>query len=150
MRVDPLIRPACRTCCWRLRQHENKTIVFITHRPRRGSQLGDTIAILKRRPMVSAGGDPQKSLCTGPTNISRTSVQDINRARVIRARSVMEPVDAANGGNLQAEVTANDTLETVLAAMQGNPDGCVGVTQDGLMVGAITARRMLEVLPPQK
>ena len=47
-------------------------------------------------------------------------------------------------------MTANDTLETVLAAMQGNPDGCVSVTQDGLPVGTITARRILEVLPRQR
>ena len=77
-------------------------------------------------------------------------VQDINRARVIRARSIMEPVSAANGASMQAEVAVNDNLEAVLAAMQGDPDGCVAVTQDGLTVGAITARRMLEVLPPQR
>ena len=147
--LDPLIRSSMQDLLLELQTKLNKTIVFITHDLDEALKLGDTIAILNDGMVVQAG-DPQEIVMHPADEYIANFVQDINRARVIRARSVMEPVDAANGANLQAEVTANDTLETVLAAMQGNPDGCVGVTQDGLMVGAITARRMLEMLPPQK
>ena len=147
--LDPLIRSSMQDLLLELQTKLNKTIVFITHDLDEALKLGDTIAILNDGMVVQAG-DPQEIVMHPADEYIENFVQDINRARVIRARSVMEPVAAANDADLQAEVTANDTLETVLAAMQGNPDGCVGVTQDGLTVGAITARRMLEVLPPQR
>ena len=147
--LDPLIRSSMQDLLLELQTKLNKTIVFITHDLDEALKLGDTIAILNDGMVVQAG-DPQDIIMHPADEYIENFVQDINRARVIRARSVMEPVAAANGADLQAEVTANDTLETVLAAMQGNPDGCVAVTQDGLTVGTITARRMLEVLPPQR
>ena len=147
--LDPLIRSSMQDLLLELQAKLNKTIVFITHDLDEALKLGDTIAILNDGGVVQTG-DPQDIIMNPANDYIQNFVQDINRARVIRARSVMEPVAVANGASLQAEVTANDTLETVLAAMQGNPDGCVGVTQDGLTVGAITARRILEVLPPQR
>ena len=146
--LDPLIRSSMQDLLLELQTKLNKTIVFITHDLDEALKLGDTIAILNDG-MVVQTGDPQDIIMHPADEYIENFVQDINRARVIRARSVMEPA-ADNGANLQAEVAANDTLETVLAAMQGNPDGCVAVTQDGLTVGTITARRMLEVLPPQR
>ena len=147
--LDPLIRSSMQDLLLELQTKLNKTIVFITHDLDEALKLGDTIAILNDGMVVQAG-DPQHIIMHPADEYIENFVQDINRARVIRARSIMEPVAAANGGSLQSEVAASDTLETVLAAMQGNPDGCVAVTQDGLTVGTITARRMLEVLPPQR
>ena len=147
--LDPLIRSSMQDLLLELQTKLNKTIVFITHDLDEALKLGDTIAILNDGMVVQAG-DPQDIIMHPADEYIENFVQDINRARVIRARSIMEPVAAANGGSLQSEVAASDTLETVLAAMQGNPDGCVAVTQDGLTVGTITARRMLEVLPPQR
>ena len=147
--LDPLIRTSMQDLLLELQRKLTKTIVFITHDLDEALKLGDTIAILNDGMVVQAG-DPQDIIMHPADEYIENFVQDINRARVIRARSIMEPVAAANGGDMQSEVAANDNLEAVLAAMQGNPDGCVAVTQDGLTVGAITARRMLEVLPPQK
>ena len=147
--LDPLIRSSMQDLLLELQTKLNKTIVFITHDLDEALKLGDTIAILNDGMVVQAG-DPQDIIMHPADEYIENFVQDINRARVIRARSIMEPVAEANGANLQSEVAANDNLETVLAAMQGNPDGCVAVTQDGLTVGTITARRMLEVLPPQR
>ena len=147
--LDPLIRTSMQDLLLELQRKLTKTIVFITHDLDEALKLGDTIAILNDGMVVQAG-DPQEIIMHPADEYIENFVQDINRARVIRARSVMEPVSAANGANLQTEVAANDNLEAVLAAMQGDPGGCVAVTQDGLTVGAITARRMLEVLPPQK
>ena len=147
--LDPLIRSSMQDLLLELQTKLNKTIVFITHDLDEALKLGDTIAILNDGRVVQAG-DPQDIIMHPADEYIENFVQDINRARVIRARSIMEPVAAANGASLQSEVAANDNLETVLAAMQGNPDGCVAVTQDGLTVGAITARRMLEALPPQR
>ena len=147
--LDPLIRSSMQDLLLELQAKLNKTIVFITHDLDEALKLGDTIAILNDGGVVQTG-DPQDIIMNPANDYIENFVQDINRARVIRARSVMEPVAAANGASLQAEVAANDTLETVLTAMQGNPDGCVSVTQDGLTVGTITARRILEVLPPQR
>ena len=147
--LDPLIRTSMQDLLLELQTKLSKTIVFITHDLDEALKLGDTIAILNDGRVVQTG-DPQDIIMRPANEYIENFVQDINRARVIRARSIMEPAAAANGDSPQAEVEANDNLEAVLAAMQGNPDGCVAVTQDGLTVGTITARRMLEVLPPQR
>ena len=147
--LDPLIRSSMQDLLLELQGKLTKTIVFITHDLDEALKLGDTIAILNDGMVVQAG-DPQDIIMNPADEYIENFVQDINRARVIRARSIMEPVSAANGANLQTEVAANENLEAVLSAMQGDPEGSVAVTQDGLTVGAITARRMLEVLPPQR
>ncbi len=147
--LDPLIRTSMQDLLLELQTKLSKTIVLITHDLDEALKLGDTIAILNDGMVVQAG-DPQDVIMHPANEYVENFVQDVNRARVIRARSIMGPVTAANGADPQVEVTTNDNLEAVLAAMQGNPDGCVGVTQDGLTVGTITARRMLEVLPPQR
>ena len=147
--LDPLIRTSMQDLLLELQTKLSKTIVFITHDLDEALKLGDTIAILNDGKVVQTG-DPQGIIMHPANEYIENFVQDINRARVIRARSVMEPLAAGDEANPQGEVTVNDNLETVLATMQGDPDGCVTVTQDGLAVGAITARKMLEVLPPQR
>ena len=147
--LDPLIRTSMQDLLLELQRKLTKTIVFITHDLDEALKLGDRIAILNDGMVVQAG-DPQDIIMHPADEYIENFVQDINRARVIRARSVMEPASATNGDGQYPEVAANENLEAVLAAMQGNPDGCVAVTHDGVTVGTITARRMLEVLPPQR
>ena len=147
--LDPLIRTSMQDLLLELQRKLTKTIVFITHDLDEALKLGDTIAILNDGMVVQAG-DPQDIIMHPADEYIENFVQDINRARVIRARSIMEPASEANGAGQYPEVASSDNLEAVLAAMHGNPDGCVAVTHDGLTVGTITARRMLEVLPPQR
>ncbi|MGQ4809381.1 Glycine betaine/carnitine transport ATP-binding protein GbuA [Candidatus Entotheonellaceae bacterium PAL068K] len=143
--LDPLIRSHMQDLLLELQTKLNKTIVFITHDLDEALKLGDTIAILKDGFVVQKG-DPQEIVMHPADDYIANFVRDINRARVIRARSIMEPCGNEDVPSTRLEVAANDTLETVLAAMQGDPNSCVGVTQDGALVGMLTARTLLEAL----
>lgn len=143
--LDPLIRTNMQDLLLELQAKLNKTIVFITHDLDEALKLGDTIAILKDGFVVQKG-DPQEIVMHPADDYIANFVRDINRARVIRARSIMEPCGNGEVPSTRLEVAASDTLETVLAALQGDPNGCVGVTQDGALVGTLTARTLLEAL----
>jgi glycine betaine/proline transport system ATP-binding protein len=141
--LDPLIRTSMQALLLDLQAKLHKTIVFITHDLDEALKLADTLAILKDGAVVQQG-DPQEIVMHPADAYIERFVKDINRARVIRARSIMQPV--VDGSAVSAIVEANDTLETVLPAVQGDPYGQVGVVQDGETVGTLTASRVLEAL----
>jgi glycine betaine/proline transport system ATP-binding protein len=146
--LDPLIRSSMQDLLLELQARLHKTIVFITHDLDEALKLGDTIAILKDGVVVQKG-DPQDIVMHPADDYIENFVQDINRARVIRARSVMEPLEPKQTPALQVE--ADDNLEAVLATMQGDPNSCVGVQQDGELVGKLSAQTLLEALQtPQR
>jgi glycine betaine/proline transport system ATP-binding protein len=146
--LDPLIRTSMQDLLLELQAKLNKTIVFITHDLDEALRLADSLTILKDGTVVQAG-DPQDIVMHPADAYIENFVKDINRARVVRARSVMEPV--GNDDVLPLRVEANDNLESVLNALQGDTNGCVGVMQEGETVGRITAQTLLDVLqPPQQ
>ena len=144
--LDPLIRAQMQGRLLELQAEWHKTIVFITHDLDEALKLGDTIAILKDGQIVQQG-DPQDIVMHPADDYIADFVKDINRARVIRARSVMVPAEPHDAPLAQVDV--QDNLETVLAAIKGDPQGCIGVTQQGKTVGVITARILLEALQAQ-
>jgi len=141
--LDPLIRTHMQDLLLELQAKLNKTIVFITHDLDEALKLGDTIAILKDGAVVQQG-DPQDIVMHPADDYIENFVKDINRARVIRARSIMGPVARDEVPLLQ--VAADDNLETVLATMQGDPHSQVAVMQEGEVVGMVTSRQVLEAL----
>ncbi len=141
--LDPLIRTQMQDLLLELQSKLNKTIVFITHDLDEALKLGDNIAILKDGKVMQQG-DPQEIVMHPSDDYIENFVRDINRARVIRARSIMQPV--MDGEPPEIQVTVDDNLEGVLSAMQGDPNGCVGVMQGSEWVGTLTVQRLLEAL----
>jgi glycine betaine/proline transport system ATP-binding protein len=126
----------------------NKTIVFITHDLDEALRLADSLAILKDGFVVQAG-DPQDIVMHPADEYIENFVRDINRARVVRARAVMQPVGDADV--LGVQVAADDNLETVLNALHGDVKGCVGVVHEGETIGMINVPTLLDVLQsPQR
>jgi glycine betaine/proline transport system ATP-binding protein len=141
--LDPLIRTSMQDLLLELQGKLNKTIVFITHDLDEALRLADSLAILKDGSVVQAG-DPQDIVMHPADEYIETFVKDINRARVLRARAVMQPV--CGDDVLGTQVAADDNLEAVLNALQGDTKGCVGVIQEGEIVGVINAQTLLDVL----
>ena len=141
--LDPLIRTNMQDLLLDLQSKLNKTIVFITHDLDEALRLADSLAILKDGFVVQAG-DPQDIVMHPADEYIESFVKDINRARVVRARSVMEPV--GDDEALAAQVDADDNLEAVLNALQGDTQGSVGVVQEGETVGVIKAETLLDAL----
>ncbi len=146
--LDPLIRTSMQDLLLELQAKLNKTIVFITHDLDEALRLADSLVILKDGFVVQAG-DPQDIVMHPADEYIENFVKDINRARVVRARSVMQPV--CDDDVMAVQVEADDNLETVLNALQGNSKGCVGVVHEGETVGMINVPTLLDVLQsPQR
>ena len=141
--LDPLIRTNMQDLLLELQSKLHKTIVFITHDLDEALRLADSLAILKDGFVVQAG-DPQDIVMHPADEYIENFVKDINRARVVRARAVMQPLseDMAPA----ARVDADDNLEAVLNALQGDTQGSVVVVQEGETVGVIKAETLLDAL----
>jgi len=86
--LDPLIRREMQNELVDLQSRLHKTIIFITHDLDEALRLGDRIAILKDGLVVQIG-TPEEILTQPVNDYVRDFIRDVNRMRVLSARSVM-------------------------------------------------------------
>lgn len=148
--LDPLIRTDMQDLLLELQKELHKTIVFITHDLDEALKLADHLVILKDGYIVQQG-EPQHILMNPNDPYIEDFVSDINRARVLRVRSVMTPL--ANGEAVPAsahgEVDLNDTLESIIAHSGGDISHAYIVLKDGNPVGTLTMTNLLIALVPR-
>lgn len=110
--LDPLIRRDMQDELLKLQQALQKTIIFITHDFLEAIKLGDRIAIMKDGRIVQIGTAQQ--IVADPVNdYVRDFTQDVPRAKVLTAESVMLSIDKTH--QVEGEpVPCNTTLETLL------------------------------------
>ncbi|WP_308206099.1 quaternary amine ABC transporter ATP-binding protein [Actinoallomurus spadix] len=98
--LDPLIRREMQDLLLDLQGELGKTIVFITHDLNEAMRLGDRVAMLRHGRVMQIG--TAEEILTDPANdYVAQFVADVDRTRVLTARSVMEKPIAlvdANGG----------------------------------------------------
>ncbi|NVD35952.1 quaternary amine ABC transporter ATP-binding protein [Marinobacter lutaoensis] len=144
--LDPLIRSDMQDLLLELQAELKKTIVFITHDLDEALKLADHLVILKDGEVVQQG-DPQHILLNPGDPYIVDFIADINRARVLRVRSVMttefDP-DAPYAGDL----AESDNLETVLARSGGDTARVFRVVRDGRQVGALAMTDLTRALVP--
>jgi glycine betaine/proline transport system ATP-binding protein len=88
--LDPLIRREMQDQLLKLQARLNKTIIFITHDLNEAMRLGDRIAMMRAGRIVQIG--TAEEILQDPANdYVAQFVQDVDRARVLTAASVMEP-----------------------------------------------------------
>jgi glycine betaine/proline transport system ATP-binding protein len=141
--LDPLIRTDMQDLLLELQRELQKTIVFITHDLDEALKLADHLVILKDGEVVQQG-EPQHILMNPGDPYIVDFIADINRARVLRARTVMtktsDPVET------DGEVAATATLEEVITQSGGNADLTYRVMAHGRQVGVLSLRAVLEAL----
>ncbi len=86
--LDPLIRKEMQDELLNLQSTLQKTIIFITHDLDEALYLGDRIAIMKDGEIVQTD-TPEQILKNPADDYVREFIQDVNRARVITASSIM-------------------------------------------------------------
>jgi glycine betaine/proline transport system ATP-binding protein len=89
--LDPLIRTDMQDLLLELQKELHKTIIFITHDLDEALKLADHLVILKDGFVVQQG-EPQHILLNPGDPYIEDFVSDINRARVLRVRSIMTPL----------------------------------------------------------
>ena len=86
--LDPLIRKDMQDILLELQDELHKTVVFITHDLDEALKIGDRIAILKDG-IMDQEGIPAEILLNPKTKYVKDFVEDVNRARVIKAKHIM-------------------------------------------------------------
>jgi glycine betaine/proline transport system ATP-binding protein len=143
--LDPLIRTDMQNLLLELQKELHKTIIFITHDLDEALKLADHLVILKDGAVVQQG-EPQGILLNPCDPYIEDFVSDINRARVLRVRSVMSAVSDAD---ITGEVNADKSLEDLITLSDGDTNQIYRVTDNGETVGQIDMKDLVRALVPR-
>lgn len=146
--LDPLIRTDMQNLLLELQNDLHKTIVFITHDLDEALKIADHLVILKDGQIIQQG-EPQDILLNPNDPYIEDFVGDINRARVLRARSVMTPLSGEIPQDTHGQVDHDDTLESIIARSGGDISRGYIVTKDGQTIGTIHMTALLKALVPR-
>jgi glycine betaine/proline transport system ATP-binding protein len=139
--LDPLIRSEMQNILLDLQNELHKTIIFITHDLDEALKIGDRIAILRDGSMVQ-DSDPQKIIMEPADDYVSDFIKDINRARVIQAKSIMTPTNSKSTGPVVQE---NMVLEDILQIMSESPSKPVTIEDTkGKITGKIEMANLIE------
>jgi len=98
--LDPLIRSDMQNQLIELQAKLKKTIVFITHDLDESLRLGDHIGILNGGRLVQAG-TPEEIIMSPADDYVEAFVKDVNRAKVLKAKTVMIKANEFNSKDLK-------------------------------------------------
>ena len=147
--LDPLIRTDMQDLLLELQKELHKTIVFITHDLDEALKLADHLVILKDGHIVQQG-EPQHILLNPNDPYIEDFVSDINRARVLRIRSIMTPLNGQPiPPDAHGEVDYDDTLESMISRSGGDTSHRYVVMRDGMPTGTLDMTRLVKALVPR-
>ena len=139
--LDPLIRADMQNILLDLQNELHKTIVFITHDLDEALKIGDKIAIL-RDGLIVQDSDPQDIILNPADEYVSDFIKDINRARVIKAKSIMSKISKPVKGSLS--INQNMVLEDILQEITKNPNKDIMIENNqGKTIGKISIKELL-------
>ena len=113
-------------------------------------KLADHLVILKDGKIVQQG-DPQRVLIEPEDRYVFDFVSDTNRARVLRVRTIMEPISSSSHMFIEGEIDQEEeTLETMIKLSGGDISKNYLVKNGVDSVGIAKMERLLEALVPVK
>ena len=135
--LDPLIRREMQEQLIELQRELGRTIVFITHDLNEAMFLGDRIAVMRDGRIVQ-NGTPEEILTDPANDYVAQFVQDVDRARVLTAGSVMRtPV---------ATTPVSAGVRGALRVMRDLQVGSVSVIENRRFLGSITDRAVIRAV----
>ena len=139
--LDPLIRSEMQTILLDLQNELHKTIIFITHDLDEALKIGDRIAIMRDGRMIQ-DSDPQNIIMNPIDDYVSDFIKDINRARVIQAKSIMTPTSTKSSGPV---IPDNMVLEDILQIMSDAPSNPVTIQNSkSKIIGKIEITNLIE------
>jgi len=136
--LDPLIRREMQDQLLELQSELGKTIVFITHDLNEAMYLGDRIAVMRDGRIVQIG--TPEDILTNPANeYVEQFVQDVDRSRVLTAKSVMRApravIHEGSGPHAALTVMRDEQLSAAYV-----------VKRDRTLVGWVRDRDVLDLV----
>ena len=141
--LDPLIRTSMQDLLLELQKDLHKTIVFITHDLDEALKLADHLVILKDGFIVQQG-EPQHILLNPSDPYIEEFVSDINRARVLKVKSIMDRNSKPKKAD--QKIASDMSLEALIALAEGDIDRNFTVEENGKTVGTISMKAVLKAL----
>ncbi len=143
--LDPLIRSDMQQQLIELQAELKKTIVFITHDLDESLRLGDHIGILNGGRLVQVG-TPEQIIMNPADDYVEAFVKDVNRAKVLRAKTVMIKPDQFNTSNIKLsdafKVNESSYIEEFLPKVLADRSTIVVVDNKGDTKGYITEKEL--------
>ncbi len=143
--LDPLIRSDMQKQLLELQSELKKTIVFITHDLDESLKIGDHIGILNAGKLVQVGR-PEEIILNPADEYVRAFVKDVNRSKVLRAKTVMIPSEKFNGKDQSLsntfKVHEDIYIEEFLPEVLENRSTIVVVDKQGNTKGYITEKEL--------
>ncbi|MGB0798465.1 MAG: quaternary amine ABC transporter ATP-binding protein [Planktomarina sp.] len=139
--LDPLIRREMQDEFLRLQDLLGKTIVFITHDFDEALRLADRIAIMKDG-AVEQCDTPDQIVLNPATEYVRKFTEEIDKARVVRARVLADPKLAGDGAAVDAATTVQDMARMLVSDARN----VIPVSDAGKMIGGMDRKAALDIL----
>jgi glycine betaine/proline transport system ATP-binding protein len=143
--LDPLIRNDMQQQLIELQAKLKKTIVFITHDLDESLRLGDHIGILNGGRLVQTG-TPEQIIMSPADDYVKAFVKDVNRAKVLKAKTVMIKANDFDSSNIKLsdtyKVNEGVYIEEFLPKVLADNSTIVVVDNKGDTKGYITAKQL--------
>ncbi len=140
--LDPLIRREMQDELLRLQNVLHKTIVFITHDFDEAIRLADRVAIMKDGEIIQIG-TPEELVLNPATAYVAEFTRDVQRAKVISARSLMQPLKrTAHGGQISPDAKIASFSSRIISA--GKPFAVVNGADRP--IGEVTPQAVINLL----
>ena len=141
--LDPLIRLQLQDQFSALVAQLKKTTLFITHDLDEAIRIGHRIAIMKDGVIVQIG-TPEQIVTDPADDYVREFVAGISKLKLVKAHSIMEPIESANGADLSQAPRADESADLDrLIDLSIGTDLPVVITDGGAEVGIVTKPRLL-------
>ena len=143
--LDPLIRKDMQDILLELQDELHKTVVFITHDLDEALKIGDRIAILKDG-IMDQEGIPADILLSPKTQYVKDFVEDVNRARVIKAKHIMLELNGQDRDNAMF-VDQDDFIDRFIDKVISDKPSCLIVkNKNNDEIGYLSTKRLSEIL----
>ena len=140
--LDPLIRMQLQDQFKALVAQLQKTTLFITHDLDEAIRIGHRIAIMKDGAIVQIG-TAEEIVMNPADEYVREFVQGISKLKLVKAHSIMEPIESYQGNLEGAPVADHKADLDQIIDLAVDTDLPVIITDSGNRVGLITKPRLL-------